>query len=83
MAKLKAGITYNQLLQQELSSSNEEINLEEQNSIEREMILEAESSNVNTNLDEENYLGEQNDEQDNNSLETDVITQFNNNWVSG
>ncbi|CAJ0840770.1 21490_t:CDS:2, partial [Entrophospora sp. SA101] len=80
MAKLKAGITYNQLLQQELSLSNKEINLEEQNSIEREMILEAESSNVNTNLNEESYLGEQNDEQDNNSLEA----QFNNNlgeWI--
>ncbi|CAJ0877912.1 3659_t:CDS:2, partial [Entrophospora sp. SA101] len=84
MAKLKAGITYNRLLQQELSLSNKEINLEEQNSIEREMILEAESSNVNTNLNEESYLGEQNDEQDNNSLEADVIAQFNNNlgeWI--
>ncbi|CAJ0828859.1 16110_t:CDS:2 [Entrophospora sp. SA101] len=84
MAKLKAGITYNRLLQQELSLSNKEINLEEQNSIEREMILEAESSNVNTNLNEESYLGGQNDEQDNNSLEADVIAQFNNNlgeWI--
>jgi uncharacterized protein (UPF0216 family) len=52
--------------------------------MERETILEAESSNVNINLNEENYLGEQNDEQDNNSLETDVIIEFNNNlgeWI--